>query len=346
MSVVGDFSPPARGAMVAGACALVIGLLKVAAPVLEPILLAAFIAIVATPMLQWMRRHGVPKWGALALITFVLLDAGSLFALMTTGAVEGFRESFPGYQERFAALSEQFGRWAEGIGIGGSTEAVPDLIDPARVSAAVRLLLSGASSLFAEGFLVILIVVFILLEASAFPAKLAAAFALGGDGVARLQRVLGAVNHYMRIKCGMSLLMAAGAWLLLRVLGIDFAVLWAILTFLLNFIPVVGAIVMMVPPVLMALVQTDPQTTLLVAGGYLVLHIVIGEILEPRIMGKGLGISALTILIAVLFWGWLFGIIGMFLAVPLTTALLIALEASPYTRPLAILLGSHPEGEP
>ena len=335
-----DFSPPARGALIAGACALVIGLLKLAAPILEPILLAVFIAIVATPALQWLRRHGVPKWGALALITFVLLDAGSLFALLTTGAVEGFRESFPGYQERFVLLSEQFGRWAEGVGIGGSTEAVPDLLDPAKVSAGVRLLLSSASGLLAEGFLVILIVVFILLEASTFPAKIAAAYAPGEDGAARLRKVLDAVNHYMRIKCGLSLLLAVCAWLLLWVLKIDFAVLWAILTFVLNFIPVVGGIVMMAPPILMALVQTDLQTTLLVAGGYLTLYIVIDDILEPKIMGKGLGISALTVLLALLFWGWLFGIIGMFLAIPLTSALVIALDASPHTQPLAILLGT------
>ena len=343
MSVVMNFSPPARGAIVAGACALVIGLLKLAAPVLEPILLGIFIAIIATPGLQWLRRHGVPKWVALALITFLLVQAGSLFALLTTGAVEGFRESFPGYQARFIALSEQFGHWAESVGIGGSTEALPDLLDPAKVSAGVRLLLSSASSLFAEGFLILLIVVFILLEASTFPTKLAAAFDMGSDGAARLQRVLGSVNHYMRIKCGMALLTAAGAWLMLWVFGIDFALLWAILTFLLYFIPVVGGIVMMVPPVFMALVVSDWQTTLLVAGGYLALNIVIGEILETKAMGKGLGISALTVLIALLFWGWLFDIVGMFLAVPLTTALVIALDASPHTRPLAILLASSPE---
>jgi len=96
---------------------------------------------------------------------------------------------------------------------------------------------------------------------------------------------------------------------------------------------------MMIPPVLMALVQTDLQTTLLVAGGYLALHVVIGDILEPKMMGKGLGISALTVLLALLFWGWLFGTVGMFLAVPLTTAVVIALDASPHTRPIAILLG-------
>lgn len=334
------FSMPARGAIVAGACALVIGLLKVMAPILGPLLLAAFIAIVATPALRWMRRHGVPKWGALAVIAFVLLDLGSLLALVTTGALEGFRESLPTYQERFVLLSDQLGRWAEGVGIGGSREAVPDLMDPNKVVGVVRLVLSSAGGLFATGLMVLLIVIFMLLEAPTLPAKLSAAFHLSAPGDERLQRVLDGINHYMRIKTLMSLLTAFCAGLLLRLLGIDFAVLWAVLAFLLNFVPVVGGIVMMIPPVLMALVQTDLQTTLLVAAGYLVIHVVIGDVLEPRIMGKGLGISALTVLIALLFWGWLFGTVGMFLAVPLTTVLLIGLDASPHTRPIAILLGS------
>lgn len=339
MPLESDFSPPARGIIVAGAGALVIGLLKLAAPILVPILLAIFVAIVATPALRWLRRHGIPKWAALALVSFALVDAGSLLALMTTGALEGFRDSFPTYQERFAALSEQFGRWAEGVGIDGSTAAVPDLLDASKVSSGLRLLLSSASSLFAEGLLIILIVIFILLEAPALPAKLSTAFALGNAGTERLERMLGAVNRYMLIKSSMSLLTAVAAWLLLWLLDIDFAALWAVLTFFLNFIPVIGGILMMVPPVLMALVQTDWQTSLIVAGCYLALHVVIGDILEPRAMGKGLGISALTVLLALLFWGWLFGIVGMFLAVPLTSVLVIALDASPHTRPLAILLG-------
>jgi len=335
------FSPPARALIVAGACALVIGLLKVAAPILSPILLSMFIAIIATPALRWMRRHGVPKWGALAAITFVLLDLGSLLALVTTGALEGFKDSLPTYQERFVLLSDQFGRWVEGVGIGGSREAVPDLMDPNKVASLVRLLLSSASSLFATGLMVLLIVIFMLLEAPTLPAKLSAAFHLSEQGDARLQRLLGAINRYMLIKTLMSLATALCVWLLLWLLGIDFAALWAVLAFFLNFVPVVGAILMMIPGVLMALVQTDLQTTLLVLGGYLVIHVVIGDLLEPRIMGKGLGISALTVMIALFFWGWLFGAVGMFLAVPLTTALIIALDASPHTRPIAILLGSE-----
>ncbi len=334
------FSPPARATIVAGACALVIGLMKLAAPILTPLLLAVFIVIVATPALRWMRRHGLPKWGALALIIFLLLDAGSLLALMTTGAIEGFRDSLPGYQERFLVLSQEFGRWAENVGIEGSRAALPDLFDSSKVTTAVRSLLSGAGDVFGTGLLVILFVLFMLLEAPTLPAKLSAAFAMTEQAELRLKRLLDAINGYMRIKCLTSLATALTAWLLLWMLGIDFAALWALLAFFLNFVPVLGGIVMMIPPILMALVQTDLPTTLLVAGGYLVIHVVIGDLLEPRMMGKGLGISALTVLIALLFWGWLFGTVGMFLAVPLTTALVIALDASPHTRPIAILLGT------
>ena len=333
------FSAPARGLLVAGAFALVVTVLEAAAPILVPILLAVFIAIVTTPILHWMRSRGIPKWGALMVIAFVLLDVGSLFALVTTGAVEGFRNSLPTYQERFMAFSYQLGGWLESVGAGGSREAIPDLLDPNKLVHGVRLLLSNASGLFAMGFLVLLATIFILLEAPTIPAKLRAAFHLTEEGDARLKRLLDTVNRYMQIKTLTSFGTAVCVWLLLWVFGIDFAILWAVLAFFLNFVPVLGNILMMIPPVLLALIQTGPRTALLVAIGYLVINTVIGNVLEPRIMGKGLGVSTLAIFISLLFWGWLFGTVGMFLAVPLTAAVVIALDASPHTRPLAILLG-------
>jgi predicted PurR-regulated permease PerM len=151
--------------------------------------------------------------------------------------------------------------------------------------------------------------------------------------------VFGAVNRYMVIKTLASLATALCIWLWLRIFGIDFAALWGILAFLLNFIPFVGVILMTIPAVLMALVQTDLQTSLLVALGYVVINTVIGSFLEPKIMGRGLGISTLAVFLSLLFWGWVLGTVGVFLSVPLTIALIIALEASPQTRPFAILLG-------
>jgi predicted PurR-regulated permease PerM len=339
MNIGSSFSSPARGLLVAGALALVIGLLKLAAPLLSPILLAVFIAIVATPILAWMRTKRVPRWAGLAIIAFILLDVGSLLALVTTGALEGFRDSLPTYQERFMLLTQQVGGWLERVGVEGSTAAIPDLMAPNKLMGVIRPLLANASGILASGLLVLLAVIFILLEAPSLPAKLKAAFDIDEAGEARIRRLLFSINRYMRIKAMTSLAVALCAWLLLWLLGIDFAPLWALLAFFLNFVPVVGNIVMMIPPVLLAVVQIGPGTAVVVAAGYLIINTGIGNVIEPRIMGKGLGISTLTVFLALLFWGWLFGVVGMFLAVPLTAAVLIALDASPHTRPIAILLG-------
>jgi len=212
----------------------------------------------------------------------------------------------------------------------------------------IRLALANVSGTFGVGLLVLLAVVFMLLEAPSLSAKLKAAFHLTAASEARLARVFSSINRYMVIKSLTSLATALCIWGMLMMLGVDFAALWAMLAFVLNFIPFVGVILMMVPAVLFALVQTDIQTTLLVALGYLVINTVIGSILEPRIMGRGLGISTLAVFLSLLFWGWVLGTIGVFLSVPLTMALIIGLEAGPQTRPIAILLGPPlaPEPEP
>ncbi len=346
MNALAGFSPIARSLIVMAAIAILVLFLQLAAPIVAPVLLAVFIAVVATPPLRWMRRFGMPKWAALAFIVFVLLDIGSLFLLLATGAIEGFRDSLPGYQERFMLLSDELGTWLENMGMAGSREALPDIFDPAKVSALVRTILSSVSSIFGNGLLILLAVVFMLLEAPNLPAKLRKAFRFSAESEERLDRVLDAINQYMRIKSLTSLATALCLWAWLWLLGLDFAILWALLAFLLNFIPFVGALLMMIPPVLLALVQTDLQTTLLVVVGYLAVNTVIGSILEPRIMGRGLGISTLAVFLSLLFWGWVLGTVGVFLSVPLTMALIIALEASPQTRPIAILLGPEIVEEP
>jgi predicted PurR-regulated permease PerM len=339
MGNIRQFTPPARGLIVAGALALVIGIMKLAAPILIPLLLAVFIAVVATPALRWMRRKGVPKWGALGLIAFVLLDLGSLLALIATGALEGFRDNFPTYQERFVLLSQQAGVWLERLGMEHSQEAIPDLLDPNKVMGLVRLALSNASGVLATGFLVLLAVMFILLEAPSLRAKLRVAFKPSPEAEARITQLLERINRYMSIKALTSLVTGVLIWAWLSFLGVDFAVLWGILAFLLNFVPTVGSIIAAVPPMLLALVQLGLQEALLTTLGFMVVNIGIGNFVEPRVMGRGLGISTLAVFLSLLFWGWLFGLVGMFLAVPLTAALMAALDASPHTRTLAIMLG-------
>ena len=339
MSIIGQFSPPARGVIIAGSVALVITLMHLAAPVLSPLLLAVFITVIATPPLRWMRRKGVPKWGALAVIVFILLDVGSLLALLSTGALEGFRDSFPTYQERFMLLSQQAGGLLERFGMEHSQEAIPDLLDPKKVMAAVRLMLSNASGVLATGLLVLLAVMFILMEAPSLHAKLRVAFKPSAEAEARISQLLKRLNRYMSIKALTSLGTGVLIWGWLTFLGVDFAPLWGVLAFLLNFVPTIGSIVAAVPPVVLALVQLGVPEALLAMLGFMAVNVGIGNFVEPRVMGRGLGISTLAVFVSLLFWGWIFGLVGMFLSVPLTAALIAALDASPHTRPLAIMLG-------
>lgn len=345
MSINYQLSPPARGLIIAGAVSLVITLMHLAAPILSPLLLAVFIAVIATPPLRWMRSKGVPKWGALGLVAFILLDIGSLLALLATGALEGFRDSFPTYQERFMLLSQQAGGWLERFGMEQSDKAITDLLDPQKVMVLVRLTLSNASDVLAMGLLVLLAVIFMLAEASSLNAKLRVAFNPSPEAEARISQLLERLSRYMSIKALTSLATGVLIWIWLTKLGVDFAPLWGVLAFLLNFIPTVGSIVAAVPPVLLALVQLGVGDALLAAAGLMAVNIGIGNFVEPRIMGRGLGISTLAVFVSLLLWGWIFGLVGMFLAVPLTAALIAALDASPHTRPLAIMLGPELKAE-
>jgi predicted PurR-regulated permease PerM len=124
---------------------------------------------------------------------------------------------------------------------------------------------------------------------------------------------------------------------------VDFAVLWGLLTFCLNYIPNIGSIIAAVPPVLLALVQYGPGTALAVAIGYVVINVVFGNLVEPRVMGRGLGLSTLVVFISLVFWQWVLGPVGMLLSVPLTMTLKIILDGNDETRWIAILLSSSSE---
>ena len=327
-----------RGLIMAAAVMIILFFVKFASNLITPILLAAFLASIATPPLRWMRAKGVPKYLALGLIVFILFDIGSLIAIFATGALETLQDRIPTYQERIGILANELAHWLQNLGVEDAIEFTPSALDARYLGQFLRTTLASVGDILASGFLILLAVVFMLLEAPTLSIKVQEAFGLKTIGKERLRSFFKSINKYFLLKGLMSFATAMLIFILLTALDVDFSVLLSLIAFFANFIPFVGAVIMTIPGVALALLQTDPTTAGLVALGYVFANILIGSILEPRIMGRGLGMSTLAVFLSLLFWGWLLGIVGVFLSVPLTMALIFACEASPRTRPIAILL--------
>ncbi|MCA9434589.1 MAG: AI-2E family transporter, partial [Candidatus Omnitrophica bacterium] len=194
--------------------------------------------------------------------------------------------------------------------------------------------------------LILLTVIFILAEASSFPRKLREVMTNPDESLPHFARFADNVNRYIGIKTTVSALTGLLVWLSLVLIGVDFPVLWGILAFLLNYVPNIGSIIAAVPPILLAFIQFGTDESILPAQAigtavlFLVVNLTVGNVIEPRVMGKGVGLSTLVVFVSLVFWGWVLGPVGMLLSVPLTMTVKIALGSSESTKWLAILLDS------
>jgi AI-2 transport protein TqsA len=189
-------------------------------------------------------------------------------------------------------------------------------------------------------FLILLTVVFILAEEVGFSDKIQLASRQPAATLRALNQFKSAINRYMAIKTLISLATGLLVTLWLWIIGVDYPVLWGLLAFLFNYIPTFGSFLAGVPPVLLALVQLGWPEALMVVAGFSLINVLLDNVLTPRLMGKGLDLSALVVFLSLVFWGWALGTIGMFLSVPLTMTVKIALESFDETRWVGVMLGS------
>lgn len=328
-----------RGIMTAAAVVIVVAGMKAAVAIVVPFLLAAFIAVICSPVLSGLRRKGFPTWAALVIIIGVVIIGGLVMATVVGKSVRDFSGDLPTYDARLRDKVDTVITWLEGRGVDSSNLRSSKVLD---VGVAMRLTaatLNSFSNLLANGFLILMTVIFMLLEASNLPAKLAAISGGRPAGMARFNDFFESINRYMAIKTVISLATGLIIAVWLSILGVNYALLWGLLAFLLNYVPNIGSILAAVPAVLLAFVQLGVLSALGVAGGYLAVNVIMGNVLEPRLMGRGLGLSTLVVFLSLLFWGWVLGPVGMLLSVPLTVMVKIALDSSEETRWLAVLLG-------
>jgi predicted PurR-regulated permease PerM len=331
----------ARGLIVVAALIIVAAGIKAAEDLMVPFLLAAFLATLAATPVFWLQRHRVP-----AVIAILVVMAGIIALMLALGAlvaqsVGEFTAKVPFYQARLTDVILQLTAWLESfdVGIVISDELLLSYFDPGTALSMAGNLLRGFGSALSNGFLILLTVMFILAEASSFPRKLRDVLKHPERDLPYFARVASEMNRYIAIKTTISAATGLLIWVALTFIGVDFPILWGLIAFLLNFVPNIGSIIAAIPAVLLALVQMDAISAMVVASLYLGVNIVIGNLIEPRFMGRGLGLSTLVVFLSLVFWGWMLGPVGMLLSVPLTMTAKIAFEANPASAWLAHLLG-------
>lgn len=332
-------SATANAFLIAAALVVIIAGVKAAEQLVVPFLLAAFIAIIAATPVFWLHRHKWPIGLALAATLLALI-----IALVGVGALVGqsataFIEQLPFYRERLATLTDGVFEGLRALGIDAPAELVSDAFDPALAFSMAGDTLRGFGNALSNGFLILLTVILILAEASSFPRKLRDVLDDPERDLPYFERVAADVNRYIAIKTTVSVATGVIIGVLLAIIGVDFPLLWGLLAFMLNYVPTIGSVIAAVPAVLLALVQLGPAHAAAAAAGFVVVNVVMGNAVEPRFMGRGLGLSTLVVLLSLVFWGFLLGPVGMLLSVPLTMTVKIALEANPGTVWIAHLLG-------
>ena len=330
-----------RALVGAAAMVVVIAGLDAAQDILLPILFAGFLSILATPVMRALQRLGVPTPVAIALV--VVAVAGSLLGITAIfgSTVRSFTAQIPQYEGPLQALVERTLAQLGNAGVAAPELGdLSELLQPSTVMALVGQTLNAVVGVLSRIVIVTLTMTFILFETSELHRKMQLAFGEGGDVEASFGQAPLQVQRYLFIKSAVSLTtgLLVGGWC--WALGLDFAVMWGLIAFLLNYIPSIGSILAAIPPILLAIVQLGWVSAGMVGLGYIATNLFLGNFLEPRLLGRTLGLSPLVVFLSLLFWGWLWGPAGMLFCVPLTVIAKLIMEGNDDTRWIAIFLGS------
>jgi predicted PurR-regulated permease PerM len=318
---------------------IVLAGVKFAATIVVPFLLSLFIAIILSPTYSFFKSKGIVDMLSITIVMGVFLLFLALIAKLIGNSVHDFSANIDTYSLKLTAYYQALSQFGANFGIEIPVNEISSLVNSKELMRFFTSLIESLGSIFTNGFVVILTVVFMLLESKHFIAKIRYADS-DAQTMEHINQIFTQIKSYMVIKALISLLTGFVVWIFLSFMGTDYAFLWGVLAFLFNFIPNIGSIIAAVPAVLITLVQFGGVSSLIVALFYIVINITIGSVLEPKVMGRGLGLSTLVVFLSLIFWGWLLGIVGMLLSIPLTIMAKIIFAASEETRWMAVLLGN------
>ena len=344
---MGTLEAKNSNALISAAAVIVIVYgMQAAKVLLVPFLLAVFFALIAVRPMLWLQAKKVPSVLAALLIVIIMMLILAVVGAIVGSSIGEFTAALPAYQERLDAIVQGALQFLARItGNERSFSDLGELIDPGWAMGMAASILTALQDVLKNVFLILFTMVFMLLEVSSAATKAQAAFGVSADSFQRPRAFLTNLGRYLGIKTVVSVATGLTAGLVTWWIGLDFPLLWAMLAFLFNYVPTIGSIIAAVPAVLLALVQLGPGDALTTALGFLGINMLFGNMLEPRLMGRGVGVSPLIIFVGLVLWGWIFGPVGMLLSVPLTMTVKMALESNERTRWAAILIGSEQDAE-
>lgn len=317
--------------------------MREASSIIVPVLLSVFIAIISSPALFWLESKKVPRVLAFIIVVCFVLLVLTAVGMVISNSVSNFNQELPKYKDKLSGLTNEAISFGERHKIplfdGDIKDNIVKHLEPSVVLGYSGTIVASIGGLLSSAFLIFLTVAFILFESSTFPRKLRAISQDTENPREPLGQFTKNINNYLKIKTVTSLCTGILVTLMLVIFDVDYPSLWGLIAFFLNFIPSIGSIIAAIPAVLLALIQLDWKVALWVSLGYILINGVIGNVIEPKYMGKGLGLSPLVVFLSLLFWGWVLGPVGMFLSVPLTMTAKIACDSNENTRWIGVFLG-------
>ena len=311
--------------------------MRLAAPILNPIFFSVVLALLFSPIYAWVRRRGVPTPLALVImlvgLTILFLGIAGIMGI----SIARFSGDIGSYTGKLNDQLDNIQSLTKSLGV--SQADLHNALSPSALTGAIGAILSGVADFLSNLFLILIIVLFLLAEGPAMMNRLRASTTTDHPQVERLTVFGHSVIRQLGLRAIVNLATAAGVTILLLVLRVDFPLMWGVLAFFLSFIPWIGLPLAVAPAVVLALAEHGLTSALLVIAGVIVINILAENALSPMLMGRGLSISPTVLFLGFIFWAWLLGGPGAFLAAPLTIFLILMLETFPETRWLANVMG-------
>jgi len=330
-------------AVVLAAVVVILAGVMAAQSIILPVILSLFISIICSQPIIWLEKKKIPYTLAMLI---VLVSVGLLIIVLggiVGNSLSSFMQDAPKYEENLRQMFVTTFNNLNEAGANINSQQLLDLIDPEKLLSFIAGAVGELGGIMSDSFLIMIITVFMLLEVKTFSYKAELIEKLHGTSLKYLDKIGTSIRHYLSIKSVISLVTGILIWLWISVIGVDYAILWGLIAFLLNYIPSIGSILAAVPTMLLALIQLGFGGMIWTGLGYVVINIVLGNIIEPKVMGKGLGLSTLVVFLSLITWGFVLGTVGMFLSIPLTITIKIILEQNPQTQWMALMLGTEDE---